>query len=58
MTNSFPVQFNISNTFYKTWFSLRKLKFELKLRNTHKKFFCWKLEIWEFNKSRGEEGLE
>ena len=32
--NQFHVRFNISNTVYKTWFILRKFKFELKLRNT------------------------
>ena len=30
------VWFNISNTVYKTWFTLRKLNFELELRSTEK----------------------
>ena len=38
MTNQFQVPFNTSNTVYKTWFTLSKFNFELKLRNIKKSF--------------------
>ena len=39
MTDLFHFRFNISNTVYKTWFTLRKFNFELKLRKHSKEKF-------------------
>ena len=58
MRNQFHVRFNISNTAYKTRYSLRKLTFEPKLRNTVKKGRFWKLQTGEFSKPRGGGGIK
>ena len=40
------VRFDISNTVYKTWFTLRKSNFELKFRDTEKKLGVGYCEHW------------
>ena len=46
MIKPFLVRFDISNTVYKTWFTLRKFNFELKFRDTEKKFGVGYCEHW------------
>ena len=57
MRNQFHVRLNISNSAYKTWYSLRKSTFEPKLRNTVK-IGIWKLQTGEFSKPRGRGGIK
>ena len=46
MIKPFLVRFDISNTVYKTWFTLRKFNFELKFRDTEKKLGVGYCEHW------------